>query len=174
MIKKNITDEIILREKIIKFALKQYSKKYVHGCHGPNSFDCAGLIWYIYNTIIKIDLYYQGIGLSTTTKIMTSKYGKITLYEENQIKKNLEVLNKGDIVFFHRQSMNDSEPKENNKYPGHCGIYLDNNYFIHCSKPKGKVIISNFNNNIYWKKTLVASKNIISDVKILSKTKGEL
>ena len=42
---------------------------------------------YIYNTIIKIDLYYQGIGLSTTTKIMTSKYGKITLYEENQIKK---------------------------------------------------------------------------------------
>lgn len=51
-------------------------------------------------------------------------------------------------------------PKDNNKYPGHCGIYLGNNEFIHSSKVKGKVVISNFTKNDYWKRVLVASKDV--------------
>ena len=165
MIKANINDEL-LRERTIKLAKLQHHKIYEHGKHGPDTFDCAGLVWFIYNEILKLNLYDEGIGLSTTTKIMTSKYGKITLYKEEDLNKDLNLIKNGDIIFFHRQSMDDNEPKENNKYPGHCGIYIGNNKFIHCSRTKGKVIISNFDKNTYWKKLLVASKDIISNNKI--------
>ncbi len=159
MIKANI-NELELRHKITKLALLQLHKEYVHGAHGPDIFDCAGLVWYIYNEVLGINLYENGFGLSTTTKIMTSNYGRLTLFDEGNLNKNLSLIHVGDIVFFHRQSLKDTIPKENNKYPGHCGIYLGNNRFIHCSRPKGKVVISNFMKNDYWNKVLVASKNV--------------
>lgn len=93
---------------------------------------------------------------------MTSKYGKITLFNELDLNKNIRLIKKGDIVFFHRQSLKDTKPKIDNKYPGHCGIYLGNNAFMHCSGTKNKVIINTFNKK-YWNKVLVASKDIISD-----------
>lgn len=160
-----------LREKIIKLALLQYHKLYEHGMNGPDSFDCAGLVWFIYNEIFDINLYSNGFGLSTTTKIMTSSYGSLRLYNEQEPSKDLSLIKSGDVLFFHRQSMNDTIPKVDNKYPGHCGIYLGDNYFIHCSRPKGQVIISNFDNNEYWKKVLVANKDILSNSKILERSK---
>ena len=159
------TFENELRNKLIKLALLQQHKLYVHGSHGPDTFDCAGLVWFLYHELFEINLYDQGFGLSTTTRIMTSLHGIITLYAEDDLNKDLSVIRKGDILFFHRQSMSDTEPKVDNKYPGHCGIYLGDNNFIHCSRPKGEVIISNFDKNEYWKKVLVASKNILSDNK---------
>lgn len=62
-------------------------------------------------------------------------------------------------------------PKEDNRYPGHCGIYLSDNYFIQSSSVIGKVIISNFELNDYWKKVLVGSKDILSDDNVLKKIK---
>ena len=165
MIKAN-TKENELRKKIIKLALLQYHKLYEHGKHGPDTFDCAGFVWFLYYEILKIDLYNNGFGLSTTTKIMTNNYGKNIYFKEDDINKDLSIIREGDILFFHRQSMNDTIPKVDNKYPGHCGIYLDNNYFIHCSRPKGKVIVSNFEKNDYWQKVLVASKNIFFEEKL--------
>ena len=135
---------------------------YEHGKNGPDTFDCAGLAWYIYNEICNINLYCEGFGLSTTTKIMTCKYGKLKLFEENDINKDLNLIKNGDIVFFHRQSLKENIPTENNKYPGHCGIYLGDKKFIHASMPKQKVIISDFNKNDYWLKILVGSKNIFN------------
>lgn len=169
MIKTNTNNELLLREKIIKFALQQYGSLYVHGKHGPDSFDCAGFAWFVYNEMCNIDIYKDGFGLSTTTRIMTSCYGKNNLYDENDLNKNIDIINSGDILFFHRQSIKDNKPRIDNKYPGHCGIYLSDNYFIHCSSKKEKVIIGYFKNNNYWKKVLVGSKNIISDSKVLKK-----
>lgn len=100
---------------------------------------------------------------------MTSEFGKNIYYEEKSVKKDLNLFQEGDIIFFHRQSLSDTFPKKDNKYPGHCGIYLGNYEFIHCSRPIGKVIISNFNKNVYWKDVLVASKNVLSDDKILKR-----
>ena len=157
------TKEMELRYKIIKLALLQHHKKYLHGSNGPDTFDCAGLVWFIYHEILYINLYKNGYGKSTTTKIMTNNYGKLTLFKENDINKDLNLINYGDIVFFHRQSLEDKIPKENNKYPGHCGIYLGNNLFIHSSRIKDKVVISNFIKNEYWKNILVASKNILDE-----------
>ena len=157
---KPITNEEILRQKIIELALKQYKKMYVHGKHGPDTFDCAGFVWYIYHEILDIDIYKDGIGYSTTTKIMTSSYGKLVLYTENILNKNFSLINPGDIVLFHRQSLECTEPLEDNKYPGHCGIYLGDKRFIHASRRKGYITISNFDKSEYWTKKLVASKNI--------------
>lgn len=145
--------EKILRKKIIELAFLQYYKKYEHGMHGPNSFDCAGLPWFLYHEICDIDIYDNGFGLSTTTtKIMTSSYGNLRIFVENDYNKDLNLIKSGDILFFHRQSYNDSLPKEDNRYPGHFGIYLSDNYFIQSSSVIGKIIISNFELNDYWKK----------------------
>ena len=153
-----------LREKIVKLAMLQHRKEYKHGFHGPDYFDCAGLVWYVYNEILGIDIYEDGYGESATTKIMTSKHGIITLYEEGVLKNDLNLIKKGDILLFHRQDKNEKEPKDNNKYPGHCGIYLSENKFIHAPSSPGNVIISTFNKTgHYWEKKLVASKNIIKD-----------
>lgn len=160
MIKANTQE--LLREKIVKLALMQHHKSYVHGNHGEDSFDCAGLVWFIYQELFNINLYKNGYGLSTTTKLMTSNYGKLILFNDN---KDINIINKGDILFFHRQSMNDDMPKEDNRYPGHCGIYIGNNKFIHSLKSEGEVVISDFEKNDYWRKVLVASKDVISEQK---------
>lgn len=145
-----------IRDEICELALMQYNKKYVHGSMGPDTFDCAGLVWYIYYYFYHENIFYKGYGKSTTTMIMTSKYGIITLGND------LSILNNGDIVLFHRQSLKDNIPKIDNKYPGHCGIYLGDNYFIHASGTEKRVSVSSFNNE-YWVKKLVASKDIVSD-----------
>lgn len=162
----NYLDKI--RWELLILSLIQKDKPYVHGSHGPDSFDCAGLVWYLYKEILNIDLYELGFGQSTTTMMMTSRYGKITLYEDCSLFKDLSNLECGDILFFHRQSKSDNIPTINNKYPGHCGIYLKANYFIHCSGRYKKVTINNLDNDSYWKNILVGSKNIINE-KILKK-----
>lgn len=161
MIKANI-NEIELRRKIIKLAIMQLNKLYVHGSHGPDNFDCAGFVWYVYNEILNIDIYKGGYGLSTTTRIMTSNYGDIKIFNDHD--KDLEKIKMGDIVLLHRQDKNETFPKKDNKYPGHCGIYLENSEFIHCSGTKKQVVINNFDKSKYWRKVLVASKDIVSDI----------
>jgi cell wall-associated NlpC family hydrolase len=106
-----------------------------------------------------IDIFEGGYGISTTTMIMTSKYGILTIYSGEY--KNISLIKRGDIVLLHRQSLQDTCPREDNKYPGHCGIYLGDNRFIHCSGTKKKVLINTFYNN-YWYKKLVGSKDFIS------------
>lgn len=161
--------EIDIRDKIITLALEQYNKPYIWGSHGPDSFDCAGLIWYIYNKILDIDLYNNGIGISTTTQMMTSYYGLLRLYNQMDSNKDLSLIKPADIIFFHNQSLDDDIPKEDNKFPGHCGIYLSDNEFIHASKKMGRIVISSFDKKEYWKRSLVASKDIVSDNKVLIK-----
>lgn len=162
MIKAN---EDIILDKIIKLARLQYHKPYVHGKMGPDAFDCAGLIFYLYNEILGINIFEGGYGLSTTTMSMTSIYGKLTLYKEEQAFKDISLIKKGDILFFHRQSLDNHEPLNNNKYPGHCGIYLGNLKFLHASRSNHRIIINSFFNE-YWKKVLVGSKSIIVKNKI--------
>ena len=159
VIKKDINE---LRDKIVELALLQHHKLYEHGMHGENTFDCAGFVWYVYHEILGINIYEQGYGKSTTTKIMTSIYGNIVPTSD---------ILKGDILFFHRQSKEDNEPTIYNKYPGHCGIYLGNNRFIHASGTKRKVIINNFSKSKYWNDVLVSGKSIISEEKTIIKTR---
>lgn len=151
----------ILREEIVNTSLNQIGKDYVHNTYGPNSFDCAGLVFYIYNLVMGINIFEDGIGKSTTTKVMTSKYGKLVLFDEEDLAKDLSLIKKGDVLFFHTQSLKDNEPKSNNKYPGHCGIYIGDDSFIHANSKIGHVATDNFNDNKKLYKRLVGFKNII-------------
>ena len=162
MIKANTYTEEDLRNKIIEFAKKQKKKMYVHGTMGPDTFDCAGFVWYVYNEVLGIDIFEGGKGLSTTTMIMTSPNGKLTYYKDNSMDKDIDSINKGDILLFHSQSKDEFEPTEFNKYPGHAGLYIGNRRFIQCTSRQGYVHIANLDKNPHRIKTLVASKNIIT------------
>ncbi len=161
MIKADIYNEQLLRKKIVELSKLQLNKIYKHGEFGPDYFDCTGLVWYIYQKALGIDIFENGFGVSTTTMIMTSDMGNNNLYEEKDPYKDLSIINEGDILLFHRQSKNETEPKPDNKYPGHCGIYIGNNEFIHCPLKPGIVLIDNLEDTSYWKAKLVASKDII-------------
>lgn len=161
MIKINID---LYRNNVIEYCNTFLNKKYIWGSRGPDEFDCSGFTWYIYEMLFKIDIEKNGYGIGDTTKQMTSSIGKLKEYKEddNNKKEYIKELKPGDLVFFHRQSLEDTCPKPNNRYPGHVGIYIGDNKFIHASKDAKKIIISNFDD--YWTKVLVASKDIISNI----------
>lgn len=159
MIKKDTINEIEIREKIVELALSLQGKQYVHDTYGPDTFDCAGFVKYVYKNVLNINIFEEGIGLSTTTKVMTSKYGILTLYP------TIDILNKGDILLFHTQSLDATKPSIDNKYPGHCAIYIGDNKYIHCTS-KGinpGVGVRDFSEKKKLNRKLVASKDIVSN-----------
>ena len=152
------------RKNIIDFAILQLGKKYEWGEVGEDMFDCSGLTYYIFYTLFNIDINEGGYGVGDTTKQMTNNIGNLRQYSENDPNKDkyLEDINIGDLVFFHRQSVEDNIPTPNNRYPGHVGIYMGDKKFIHAFSEEGKVVISEFNE--YWLKVLVASRDIIKGI----------
>ena len=153
-------DILDYRDEIIKLALDQLDKPYVRDTYGPDSFDCAGFLSYVFGEVFDINLFEEGIGGSTTGKIMTCKWGKIERYQENyDILFKLSKIEPGDILLFHSQSPEATIPKEDNRYPGHCGIYLGDEEFIHCAFNRQKVCVDTFEIKRY-QKILVASRRI--------------
>ena len=152
------------KNNIVEYAKTFLEKKYTWGATGPEEFDCSSFTKYIYKELFNINIEKNGYGIGDTTKQMTSSIGTLTKYKENDPNKEkyLNKINIGDLLFFHRQSPNDNTPTPQNRYPGHVGIYIGNNKFIHASKDAGKIIISPLNN--YWIKLLVASKNILKNI----------
>ena len=156
-----LEQKIKLRDEIVRFAKLQHHKDYILRKRGPEYFDCAGLVYYVYKEIMGIDVFEGGYGLSYTTKIMTSPNGILTLIDENEPNKNIDLLKKGDILLIHRQDLKEIKPKEDNRYPGHCGIYIGNGKFIHATKATYNVCISHIDQDNKWKKKLIGYKRII-------------
>ena len=154
----------LYRNNIIELAMTKLDKKYVWGSTGDEEFDCSGFTYYIYKELFNIDINETGYGVGDTTKQMTNNIGNLKQYNEDDPnkKKYIEEINIGDLVFFHRQSLDEFIPTPNNRYPGHVGIYLGDNKFIHASSDAGKIIISEFDD--YWTKVLVASRDLIEGI----------
>jgi cell wall-associated NlpC family hydrolase len=121
------------------------------------------LTWYIYKELFGININLKGVGKSSTTKQMTSVKGILyRYYKEDPEKHNrLHLIRTGDILFFHRQSLNEFYPTNENYFPGHCGIYLEYRRFIHATQACGGVVISSLDAGSRWLADLVGSKNII-------------
>lgn len=155
-------DNVDLRLKIVDYAMEQLNKNYVWGKVGPTEFDCSGLTWYVYKMVADIDINKDGYGVGDTTKQMTNNMGLLRLYKEDDSNKfaYLKDIKLGDLLFFHRQSLEDNAPSPNNRYPGHVGIYIGSNSFIHASSDAGKVVISNFVDDQYWLEVMVGSRDI--------------
>lgn len=118
---------------VIDLAYEQIGKPYKYASVGPESFDCSGLIQYIFKE--------KGINLPRTSKSQ-SMYGKTVCYSE---------LKPGDLVF----SSTDGSGKVS-----HVGIYIGNDEMIHAPKP-GDVVKKAKINNAYWNGAYLWAKRVM-------------
>ncbi len=95
------------QSKVVSKAKEQIGKPYVWGASGPSSFDCGGLVKYVYKQAVNIEL-----PMGTFNQ---EKYGKEV---------SLNSLLPGDLLFYGTRG---------NTY--HVGIYIGNNQMIHAPQP---------------------------------------
>ena len=97
---------------LVKLAKAQYGKKYVHATSGPNTFDCSGLVSYLFKQ--------YGIKISNNTNNYStdnlSKYG---------VKIDIPDLKPGDVVVFGSSGSKIS----------HVGIYIGSGIMINAMNP---------------------------------------
>lgn len=110
-------------DKAMKLLEEQMGKPYVWGANGPNSFDCSGLVRYVYKNALGKDI--------PRVSYDQSKFGQAI------DKKNLQP---GDLVFF--DTMNKGRVS-------HVGMYVGNDEFIHASNPKDGVKKSKLSSSYY-------------------------
>ena len=103
-------------DKAIDLLKQQLGKPYVWGDEGPDSFDCSGLVQYIYKNALGKDL--------PRVSYDQSKVGQAVSRED---------LQPGDLVFF--------DTMDKGKV-SHVGMYIGNNEFIHAANSKKGVIKS--------------------------------
>lgn len=114
--------------KVIKAAKKKLGCAYVSGAAGPNSFDCSGYTYYIYNKVSSV----KKIG--TKRFVRNSCQGNYSELKKYDIGRKVSKAQPGDIMLFSRSG-------------GHSGIYhaalyYGNGKIIHASSPSTGVIIS--------------------------------
>ncbi|MEW9080783.1 C40 family peptidase [Terrisporobacter glycolicus] len=120
-------------QSIVKMAHEQLGKPYVWGAEGPNSFDCSGLVHYIF-----------GKHKIQTPRVSRDQYkiGK-TVSKSN--------LQPGDLIF--SSTASDGQVT-------HVGIYVGNGQMIHA--PNSKSVVKKVDiNNSYWKSVYVGAKRIL-------------
>lgn len=103
----------------------QLGKKYVWGATGPNSFDCSGLVQYVYKNALGKNI--------PRVSADQSKFGQAVGRKDLQV---------GDLLFF--DTMNKGRVS-------HVGMYIGNNEFIHASNPRSGVKKSTLTG--YYEKT---------------------
>ena len=127
------------REAIVNLAMKQLGKPYLWGATGPNSFDCSGLVYYVYKNAISMNI-------SRTSKAQ-SKLGK-------QISKSN--VKPGDLVFF--DTVGGGEVT-------HVGIMINSNEFINAEGDRGHPLyVSRRSISMpYWSKRIISFRNLLND-----------
>ena len=123
-------------DKVLDFAHQQLGKPYVWGAQGPNSFDCSGLIYYVYKNAANITL--------PRTSVEQSKFGT-TVSKSN--------LKAGDLVFFDTNG-------PNNGAVSHVGIYAGGGQLIHASSSNKKIVKVNMETS-YWNNAYVVAKRVL-------------
>lgn len=98
---------------------------------GAYQFDCSGFTTYVINKVM-----VKRIPPFRMTSSLSKLYALDYVYNEGypgecKVKNvSLNTIQPGDVVFFSHHKAND-----------HCGIYIGNNQFIHCTKSKGGVVL---------------------------------
>lgn len=105
-------------EQVVSCAKKYLGCRYVYGTAGPNTFDCSGLVYYVYKTYYGIILPRSAQGLADGSPALST----VKLSEARP----------GDILCF-GNSVNSV---------GHVGIYIGNNQYIHAPETGDVVKIS--------------------------------
>ena len=147
------------RNNIIEFSAIYLGKRF--DWPDNNEFDSTEFTSYIFKQLFDIDINESGYGLDNSTKQMTNDLGDLKIYNEIDSKKinYIDEIRQGDLVFFHTKDLEANSPTPNNHYPGHVGIYLGDNEFIHVSPNEEKITIDKLDDN--WLSILVASRDVI-------------
>jgi cell wall-associated NlpC family hydrolase len=97
-----------VNQRMIQSIQEKYGIRYVYGSQGPNSYDCSGFVWSVFQT--------AGIPFErgSAKTLWANSYPALTDAEKYQF---------GTLVFFNRL--------------GHVGIVADQNGFYHASSSKG-------------------------------------
>lgn len=101
------------QSKVVSKAKEQIGKPYVWGAQGPNSFDCGGLVRYVYKQAVGMD-----VPMGTTNQ------------EKMGTEVSLNALQPGDLVFY-----------GNRGATYHVAIYIGNGQILHAPQPNETVCI---------------------------------
>ena len=116
-------DYTTLREKMLMEIIKYLDTPYKYGGNSFDGIDCSAFTQNIYNSVLSINLERSA---------------------RLQFKQGMEIDDKndlrfGDLVFFNTRKR---------VKPGHVGIYIQDNLFVHASSKRG-VTISSIDHNYY-------------------------
>lgn len=116
-------DRATQREKFIMTIIKYLDTPYQYGGNSIKGIDCSAFT---------LNVFSESMG----TRLLRSAREQFT---QGQVITSREDLGFGDLVFFNTRR---------GAYPGHVGIYLYGDYFVHASTKKG-VIVSSLVENYY-------------------------
>ena len=119
---------------VIDLAHKQLGKPYVWGAEGPNSFDCSGLIYYVYKNA-------AGITLPRTS---SDQYSAGVAVSRSNLKA-------GDLIFSSTDGTGNIT---------HVAIYVGDGQMIHAPR-NGKNVEKVSINNSYWNKAYVGARRVL-------------
>ena len=128
------TSSVDKAEAVIDLAKKQIGKPYVWGAEGPNSFDCSGLVYYVYKNAANI----------TLPRTSSSQYDSGVAVSKSNLKP-------GDLIF----SSTDGTGNVT-----HVSIYSGNGKMIHAPR-SGKNVEEVSMNTTYWNNTYVGARRIL-------------
>lgn len=120
------------RENLIYFIIIYLGTPYKYGGNDLNGIDCSGFTTNVFKNALNYKL----------PRTASEQFSVGESVKKNELKF-------GDLVFFDTQ---------NNSFPGHVGIYIGDNSFVHSSSKNG-VIISSLETN-YYKTKYVGARRI--------------
>lgn len=109
---------------VVTLAKEQVGKPYVWGAEGPDTFDCSGLVQYVYQ-------HAAGVSMPRTT------------YDQVKVGQTvpLDQLQAGDLVFWGSEMA-----------PYHVAIYVGNNQYVNAATPEQGTILQTMSS--YYKPTI--------------------
>ena len=119
---------------VIDLAHKQLGKPYVWGAEGPNSFDCSGLIYYVYKNAASI----------TLPRTSSDQYSAGVAVSRSNLKA-------GDLIFSSTDGTGNIT---------HVAIYVGDGQMIHAPR-NGKNVEKVSINNSYWNKAYLGARRVL-------------
>ena len=119
---------------VIDLTHKQLGKPYVWGAEGPNSFDCSGLIYYVYKNAASI----------TLPRTSSDQYSAGVAVSRSNLKA-------GDLIFSSTDGTGNIT---------HVAIYVGDGQMIHAPR-NGKNVEKVSINNSYWNKAYVGARRVL-------------
>lgn len=127
-----ITDSSKKKEKFLSEIIGYLNTPYRYGGNSRTGIDCSAFTQSVYRNSLNVSL----------PRTAREQYRAWQTFEDR------DELKFGDLIYFNTSRI---------YYPGHVGIYLDDDLFAHASSSKG-VIISSLENNYYSNRFIGANR----------------